>query len=149
MTTQTTGRSNADRLLAVRGSILHCLQDPGAGADADAVEYLEDGLLIVADGRVELDNNGVENAIRPTAVGKKNWLFIGAEEAGQRSAVLFTIIENCRRLGLNPYDYLRDVLTRLPKLTNHQTHTLTPAAWARERGPEPAQAEPPTLKLAS
>jgi transposase len=97
------------------------------------------------DGRVEIDNNLVENAIRPTAVGKKNWLFIGADDAGERSAVLFTIIENCRRLGLNPYDYLKDVLTRLPTMTNQQTHTVTPAAWAREK----AKAEPPAMKLAS
>ena len=103
--------------------------------------------VFLSDGRLEIDNNLVENAIRPTAVGKKNWLFIGAAEAGQRSAVLFTIIENCRRLGINPYDYLRDVLTRLPRLTNHQTHTLTPAAWAREQ--QPAKAETPALKLAS
>ena len=78
-------------------------------------------------------------------VGKKNWLLIGAEEAGQRSAVLFTIIENCRRLGLNPFDYLKDVLTRLPSMTNQQTHPLTPAAWARES----AKAVQPVLKLAS
>ena len=101
--------------------------------------------VFLTDGRVELDNNGVENAIRPTAVGKKNWLFIGAAEAGERSAVLFTIIENCRRLGLNPYDYLKNVLTRLPTMTNQQTHTVTPAAWAREK----AKASQPALKLAS
>jgi transposase len=101
--------------------------------------------VFLTDGRVEIDNNGVENAIRPTAVGKKNWLFIGADDAGERSAVLFTIIENCRRLGLNPYDYLKDVLTRLPTLTNQQTHTVTPAAWAREK----AKAAPPAMKLAS
>ena len=65
-----------------------------------------------------------------TAVGKKNWLFVGGAEAGQRSAILFTIIANGRRLGINPFEYLRDVLTRLLKLTTSQTHTLTPAAWA-------------------
>jgi transposase len=101
--------------------------------------------VFLKDGRLEIDNNLVENAIRPTAVGKKNWLFIGAAEAGQRSAVLFTIIENCRRLGINPYDYLRDVLIRLPKLTNQQTHTLTPAAWAEAQEP----ASPDALPLAS
>lgn len=103
--------------------------------------------VFVADGRVEIDNNLVENAIRPTAVGKKNWLFIGAEDAGQHSAVLFTIIENCRRLEVNPYDYLRDVLTRLPTMTNQQTHTVTPQAWAREQAQ--AKAKSPALKLAS
>lgn len=70
----------------------------------------------LTEGRVEIDNNLVENAFRPTAVGKKNWLFVGEAEAGQRSAILFTIIENCRRLEINPFAYLRDVLTRLPHL---------------------------------
>ena len=62
----------------------------------------------------------VENAIRPTAVGKKNWLFIGEANAGQRSAIIYTLIESCRRRGIEPYTYLRDVLTRLPHLTNKQ-----------------------------
>lgn len=87
------------------------------------------------DGRIELDNNIVENAIRPTAIGKKNWLFIGDALTGERSAVLYTIIESCRRRGINPFDYLRDVLTRLPKMTNWQLEKidLTPAGWLKEQ----------------
>lgn len=54
------------------------------------------------DGRVEIDNNPVENSIRPTAIGKKNWLFIGGAQAGERSAILSTIVENCRRRDLDP-----------------------------------------------
>jgi transposase len=83
------------------------------------------------DGRIEIDNNLVENAIRPTALGKKNWLFIGEAEAGERSAILYTIVECCRRRGLDPYAYLRHVLTRLPHSTNWQIADLTPEAWAR------------------
>ena len=75
----------------------------------------------------------MENAIRPTALGKKNWLFIGHPEAGERSAILYTLLENCKRLGINPEDYLRDVLTRLPSMTNRQTHELTPANWLAGR----------------
>jgi transposase len=84
------------------------------------------------DGRVEIDQNLVENAIRPTALGKKNWLFIGEAEAGERSAILYTIVECCRRRGLDPYAYLRHVLTRLPLSTNWQIPDLTPEAWARQ-----------------
>jgi hypothetical protein len=69
-------------------------------------------------GEVQIDNNLVENAIRPTAIGKKNWLFFGSEEAGQRSAVIYTLIENCKRHGVEPYTYLKDVLERLPNTTN-------------------------------
>jgi transposase len=82
-------------------------------------------------GRVEIDNNLVENAIRPTALGKKNWLFMGEAQAGERGAILYTVIESCRRRGLDPYAYLKDVLTRLPKMTNHQIPEVTPEAWAR------------------
>jgi transposase len=84
-------------------------------------------------GQIEIDNNLVENAIRPTALGKKNWLFFGDANAGQRSAIIYTIIENCRLQGIDPYAYLHDVLTRLPGMTNHQIAELTPQAWAKRR----------------
>ena len=87
--------------------------------------------VYLQDGRVEIDNNLVENAIRPTAIGKKNWLFIGEANAGQRSAIIYTVIESCRRRGLDPYAYLRDVLTRLPRMTNKQIPEVTPQAWAK------------------
>jgi transposase len=87
--------------------------------------------IYLADGRVEIDNNLVENAIRPTAIGKKNWLFVGEADAGQRSAIIYTVIETCRRQGLNPYQYLREVLSRLPNMTNHQIPEVIPAAWAK------------------
>src|SRR5271156_1371643 len=84
-----------------------------------------------AEGRVEIDNNLVENAIRPTALGKKNWLFIGEAGAGDRGAILYTIIECCRRRDVDPYAYLKDVLARLPRMTNHQIPEVTPTAWAK------------------
>jgi len=87
--------------------------------------------IYLSDGRVEIDNNLVENAIRPTAIGKKNWLFIGEADAGQRSAIVYTLIECCRRRGLNPFAYLRDVLSRLPNMTNRQIPEVTPEAWAK------------------
>jgi len=75
-------------------------------------------------GRVEIDNNLVENAIRPTKLGAKNWMFVGNEAAGDKMAILYTIVENCRRLGIDPRDYLTDVLTRLPAMRNHQTGSI-------------------------
>lgn len=86
--------------------------------------YLDQGL-------VEIDNNLVENAIRPTALGRKNWLFIGAETAGWRSAVIYTIIQSCKAHGVEPYAYLKDVLERLPSMTNRQIPGITPKAWAK------------------
>ena len=87
--------------------------------------------IYLGDGRVEIDNNLVENAICPTAIGKKNWLFIGDAGAGERSAIIYTIIESCRRREIDPYTYLRDVLTRLPHMTNRQIPEVTPEAWAK------------------
>jgi transposase len=89
--------------------------------------------VFLKDGRFEIDNNLVENAIRPTALGKKNWLFIGQAEAGERGAILYTMVESCRRRGLDPYAYLCDVLTRLPHMTNWQIKEVTPEAWAKAK----------------
>jgi transposase len=83
------------------------------------------------DGRLEIDNNLCENAIRPTAVGKKNFLFIGHPEAGQRSAVIYSVLGSCRRQGINPAEYLQDVFERLPKAKIFEVKSLTPAAWAK------------------
>src|SRR5208283_1130204 len=61
---------------------------------------------------------------------RKNWLFFGDANAGERGAVLYSIIESCRRHGVEPYSYLRDVLTRLPSMTNRQIKDIVPKAWA-------------------
>lgn len=83
----------------------------------------------LTDGRLEIDNNLTENAIRPSAVGKKNWLFIGHPEAGWRSAVIYSIVVSCRRRGIDPWQYLSDVLRRLPSLKQSELQTLLPANW--------------------
>jgi len=61
--------------------------------------------VFLEEGRVEIDTNRVENAIRPTAIGKKNWLFVGHAQAGQKSAILYTIVEACRKRGIDPFTY--------------------------------------------
>ena len=85
------------------------------------------------EGRFQIDNNLIENDIRPTAVGRKRWLFIGHPDAGWRSAVAYTLIGSCRRRGLNPQDYLTDVLRRLPTTKITEISTLTPAHWQPAR----------------
>lgn len=82
---------------------------------------------------MEIDNNLVENAIRPTAVGKKNWLFFGSAQAGQTSAILYSLLETCRKLEINPDDYLRDILTRLPGMTNQTARNYIPSKWKAAR----------------
>ena len=81
------------------------------------------------DGRYEIDNNLVENDVRPSVVGRKRWLFIGHPDAGWRSAVIYTIIQSCRRRGINPQEYLTDVLSRLPSVKNHEVKDVLPSRW--------------------
>ena len=85
------------------------------------------------DGRFEIDSNLVENDVRPSAVGKKRWLFIGHPDAGWRSALIYTIIQSCRRYGINPQEYLTDVLGRLPSMTANQVRELLPDRWHKAR----------------
>jgi hypothetical protein len=75
----------------------------------------------------------IENAIRPSAPGKKNFLFIGYPEAGERSAVIYTLLGSCRRHEINPFDYLKDLFTRLPMAKITQIREFTQAAWAKAR----------------
>jgi hypothetical protein len=87
-------------------------------------------------GQTRLDTNLVENAIRPTKLGAKNWLFIGHPEAGDRSAIIYSIIGSCRRRGIDPLPNLRDVLTRLPAMTNHdELGSLLPSVWSPATSP--------------
>jgi transposase len=85
------------------------------------------------DGQFEIDSNLVENDVRPSAVGKKRWLFIGHPDAGWRSAVIYTLIQSCRRYAINPQEYLTDVLGRLPSMTASQVRELLPAQWRQAR----------------
>jgi len=89
----------------------------------------------LSDGRFEIDNNLVENAIRPTAVGRQRWLFIGHPDAGWRSAVIYSILVSCRRRGINPEEYLTDVLRRLPTAKMNHLDSMLPANW--KTTPEP------------
>jgi len=117
--------------LALRRSILP--QSKLGKAISYAINQWPNLQTYLTDGRVEICNNLVENAIRPTKLGAKNWLFLGNEESGQKCAILYTIVENCRRLGINPKEYLTDVLTRLPGMKAQDAITLTPANWLKAR----------------
>jgi transposase len=88
-------------------------------------------IAYLKDGRLELDNNLTENAIRPSAVGKKNWLFIGHPEAGWRSAVIYSIVVSCQRRRIDPWEYLSDVLKRLPAIKQSELSSVLPANWKK------------------
>ena len=82
------------------------------------------------DGAYPIDNNPVENAIRPVALGRKNWLFAGTEAAGQRAATIMSLIESAKVNGHDPFAYLKDVLTRLPTHPYRRLDDLLPFNWA-------------------
>ena len=83
----------------------------------------------VSDGRLTIDNNVSERTLRLQAIGRKNWEFLGSEEAGPRAAVLFTILAGAKRHRLEPWAYLRDVLLRL-SAGETDLEALLPDRWA-------------------
>ena len=116
-----------------------------ADATARAIDYSLSNwpalTTFLDDGAVPIDNNAAENAIRPLAVGRKNWLFVGSQLAGERAAVLMSLIESAKLNGHDPWAYLKDVFERLPSLKNRDLAQLLPHNWC----PASAIAEPGTV----
>ena len=81
------------------------------------------------DGQLPIDNNWIENQIRPIAIGRNNWLFAGSLSAGQRAAAVMSLIQSAKLNEHDPYAYLRDVLQRLPTHKNSQISELLPHRW--------------------
>jgi len=88
-------------------------------------QYLEDG-------RLEIDNNLVENSIRPLALGRKNYLFAGSHDAAQRIAMMYSFFGSCKKQEINPYAWLKAVLERLPQHPVNRLEELLPGQWAKE-----------------
>lgn len=84
---------------------------------------------VADDGRYPLDNNPAENAIRPIAIGRKNWLFAGSETAGRRAAAIMSLLATAKANGLEPHAWLSDVLTRLPTTKDIHLDSLLPTSW--------------------
>lgn len=84
------------------------------------------------DGAVPIDNNHLERQIKPWAMGRKAWMFVGSELAGQRAAVVMSLVQSARLNGHDPFAYLSDVLRRLPTHLNSRLEELLPHRWRRE-----------------
>ena len=106
---------------------------PDGSAIAKAIDYSLNnwpGLSrFLLDGDVPVDNNHIENQMRPWALGRRNWLFIGSELAGQRAAVVMSLLQSAKLNGHGPQAYLKDVLTRLPTQLNSRIAELLPHRW--------------------
>lgn len=107
---------------------------PDGGATARAIEYSLNRWSALthylSNSSVPIDNNWVENQIRPIALGRKNWMFTGSLRAGKRAAVIMSLIHSARLNGHDPYAYLRDILERLPLQPFSQISQLLPHRWA-------------------
>jgi transposase len=90
------------------------------------IRYTEAGFL-------SIDNNVAEREMKRIAIGRKNWLFVGSDQGGRTAAVLFSFTSTCHRLGIEPWAYLQDVLTRLPTLPPQRLSDLLPDRWQAAR----------------
>jgi transposase len=86
--------------------------------------YLSDGLL-------DIDNNVSEQTLRFITIGRNNWLFYGSDAGGRTAAVLVTFTATCKHLGIEPFSYLRDLFTRLPRQPHDRLEELLPDRWAQ------------------
>jgi transposase len=108
-------------------------QISGAGTLAKAIRYATSRWSALTryttDGRLEMTNNAAERAIRPLAMTRKNFVFLGSDAGGDRAAAMFTILESCKMLGINPEAYLRDVLARIADHPINRVGELLPWRW--------------------
>jgi transposase len=112
---------------------------PGKGDLAKAMRYAlkrwEAFTLFLGDGRVAIDNNPAERALRPVAIGRKNWLFAGSDAGGATLADAMTLVETAKLCGLDPEAYLADVLARINDHLITRLDELLPWQWEPAAGP--------------
>ncbi len=117
-----------------------------AGKMAGAIGYLVNQRKplrrFLEDGRIPLDNNACERAIRPIAIGRRNWLFAGSLRGGRAAAVIYTVIECCKLANVNVVDYLADVLVRVATHPAGKIDQLLPERWMKTVVAAPPPAEP-------
>jgi hypothetical protein len=117
---------------------------PLATAVNYAINQKEALRRFLEDGHLKLDNNRAELALRQVAVGRKNWLFAGSPDGGRRAAVLYTLVGSCKELGIDPAEYLRDVIERVNTTPLSRIRELTPIGWnARRKAQEDKASAPP------
>jgi len=104
---------------------------PIGKAIAYTLPRMEKLTVYTTNARLNIDNNPVENAIRPVAIGRKNYLFAGSHEAAQRAAMMYSFFNTCRLHKINPYEWLKDVLERIHLYKSSNLHELLPQNWIK------------------
>lgn len=105
-------------------------KSPMGQAIAYALNQWDALCVYTTHGDLAIDNNASENALRRVAIGRKNWIFCGSDNGGTTAAVLFTLMATCQRHRVDPFAYLRDVLTRIPATPINQIDSFLPDRWA-------------------
>ena len=83
------------------------------------------------DGMYEIDNNLIENSIRPVAIGRKNYLFAGSHEAAEHAAMIYSFMGSCKMNGIEPYEWLKEILEKLPDTKMSGLNNLLPDNWKK------------------
>jgi transposase len=117
-------------------------QSPLGKAIGYALKQWEALTRYVTDGRLAIDNNTAENALRCVAVGRGNWIFCGSPAGGRRAAILYSLVVSCKLQGIDPFAYIRDVLTRIRTTPTSRIDELTPRGWKQAREESAASAAP-------
>jgi len=98
-----------------------------------AKNHWEQLTVFIEDGRLEIDNNRIENKIRPVALGRKNWLFAGSQAGAERAAIFYSIFGTCKIHEINPFEYLKDILERVNTHPTSKIDELLPTQWEKLR----------------
>ena len=111
----------------------HRAKVPEGSATAKAIDYSlrrwQALIGFIDNAQVPIDNNWIENQMRPVALGRKNWLFAGSLRAGQRAAAVMSLIQSAKLNGHDPHAYLKDVMEKLPSWPNSRIEELLPHRW--------------------
>lgn len=96
-----------------------------------SIKRREELMCYTSDGKLHIDNNPVENKIRPTVIGKKNYLFMGSHDAAQRSAMIYSFLISCKANNINPEEWLEDILHRINSTNKSDLTNLLPHLWKK------------------
>ncbi len=139
LTPEKRGELRLEKSVPILASVKELLTAPGNSvilpkskigeAMAYTLNHWQQLTRFLEDGRLPIDNNLVENTIRPVALGRKNWLFAGSPEGASRLAIIYSLVATCKLNNINPYEYFRDILPLLPSYPAQKIADLTPANW--------------------